>query len=164
MENKIVPWFTKDGTGFHEEKDARYHACTHRKCTSCDNLTEKYKLFCNKCELERKIEKFNSYESKEWDGITPLYDFLNDEYVFDLNYYLDDQAYHLKASDLCLVFCQRKHQKLVSIEDIIDLDGVKEEIEIDKEIVNAVEKLNEAIEKYEPSLWEPSKIRAIIKD
>ena len=166
VEKKSISlWVTKDGRCFSEEKDARYFACTHRKCQFCDNLTEKYRLYCRECETSKLFEKFNSYESKDWDGITPLYEIFADVYVWDENdlYNLAEDL-GMDEKELSLVFCQKVHQNLINIEDVIDLDNVEEDIDVHTEIILAVNKLNEAIEKYEPLLWEPSKIKAIIKD
>jgi len=154
----ISGWISSDGRFFGKDEHlARYAGCTHKKCENCDNYTKKGWIYCEDCRRKRSHKRYNELPFKEWDG-SPLCTWDGDEYFFhedDLICWLFD--HELNGSDVQLVYAEPIKYKELEYETITG--DAHEDWEPEKELVEAVNKLNEVIRKLEPHSYTPGKIR-----
>ena len=176
----ISGWVDRNGLFFgNNERAARYSGATHVYCTGCGNAIQKHS-YCMACADKRDNEKYETAPRQEWDGKTPLYSKTRDEWYFDKND-LDSGAYSFAEEngylidgdfDHAYVFYKMrlylcKPLKLSHVEQDHWHDDLAEDQDLPGEILDALEELNEAIDKVNaesPCSWEPSKVVAVIGD
>jgi len=111
----ITGWVSRDGRFFgNNEHAARHAGCTHVACSTdgCIEYAKRPYIYCDSCRRKQDIERYNTYEFREWDETVPVYSRTADEYFYDsedIESYLEDQRESDPAfspDDLMLVICQ----------------------------------------------------------
>lgn len=114
-------------------------------------------------------EKYLKLEFKEWDRETPVYSERFDKYFFTIDE-LSDFCYDDEITDdengteLQLVLCKPQYLHELDLNNIF-CDILPEDQYIDdvgsKDLIEAINKLNEEIRHHAPVSWTPSNIRTI---
>lgn len=159
-------WVAKDGRFWGEnEHMARWTSCDVLDCATekCNNTVDvRSSTFCDSCSENKRIEKFEALERKEWDGSTPLYSDSCDTYFFclaSLNGYMEEND--VTVNDLQLVICEPIHMR--QFDECSLLDDLHEDAEIPVAVSDAAEALNKAIREHGQAMsWTPSKYAAVI--
>jgi hypothetical protein len=158
----IDGWVDRHGRFWgKDESAARWSGCTHIICPDCSNPTSKNYTICSACRDKKAIERYNKRDRIEWDTKTPLYSYAADEYFFDedeLDCYIEDNDCSIES--LRLVICDPV--KLRNIHDDYWEDELQEDGELPKDILQALEELNELINSYPAVSWYPGKSAAKI--
>jgi len=155
----IEGWVSSDGRFWgKDEHMARYTGCTHVLCQGCAAPVKKGWSHCEYCRSKRSTEKWAALPFMEWDGQKPVCLWNNDKYFFsedDLIEYLYE--HELNGADVQLVFCESIEYRE------IDYDywggDAHEDWEPPKELVEAVEKVNDLIRTLAPHSYTTGKIR-----
>lgn len=150
----ITLWKSANGNFYTKEKDARYNGCTHHKCATCNELTLKHYVICDKCREKKDIEIYNSREKIVWDGNTPIYSETVDQYIFNEDDLNDLLCEHLEE-DLRLRSCDPVG--LSQIDYDYWCDDLADDQELPGEILDALEVLNDSIRSHGPVSWVPGK-------
>ena len=176
----ISGWVDRNGLFFgKEEMAARYSGATHVRCTGCGNAISK-NSYCNDCNEKKYTRQYLNAPRQEWDGKTPLYsetrdqwysnidDLADDAYCFaEENGYLIDGDYdHIFVFDKMRLYLGTP-TKLSNVDQDYWCDDLAEDQDLPGEILDALDALNEAIDKVNaesPCSWEPSKVVAVIGD
>ena len=152
----ISGWVDRNGRFFGENEDmARYSGATHKVCEKCGTIN-KINSYCSPCHEMKRIEKYNSLEKRQWDGKLPLYSDSHDEYFFD-----DDSLYdyieerELSIEDLQLRLC--KPQPMNTVDEDYFSEEMHEDFEVPKEVVEAIDSLNNLILSQPTQTWYPDK-------
>lgn len=174
----ISGWVDRNGLFFgKDERAARYSGATHIRCTGCGSAIPK-NSYCNDCAEKRDNEQYMNAPRQEWDGKTPIYSETLDEWYFDKND-LDSGAYSFAEEngylidgdfDQAAVYDKMRLYlcnplKLSHVEPDHWHDDLAEDQDLPGEILDALDALNEAIDKVNaelPCSWEPSKVVAVI--
>lgn len=155
----IEGWVSADGIFFGKsEHNARYHGCTHVKCSDCDNYVSKGWTRCEACRNKTSVERYNALPFKEWDGKTPICTWDGDKYFFseeELIEYLEENE--LQESGLMLVFCLSIEYPQLDTEFFGN--DAHEDWEPEKVLVEAIRKLNEVVSTLPPHSYTVGKIR-----
>ena len=160
-------WVSSDGKFWGDNEHlARFSGSTHEKCETegCENLVEKRLFYtvCDECRDAAKVKKFDSYPTVPWDGETPLMLYDSDIFFFD--------------SDSILYFCEENEMDPVELKVLLcnpvpyprfDIDNflagvMSEDGDIPEEVIDAADKLNSALSKMEPQLWESTDVAVIL--
>jgi len=157
---------------FQDYDSAAIDMAVGRKCSICGKPTSTtYYLLCDECLQEKENERYNKMPFKEWDGVTPLWVYDTDKYLFgedDVFDYADEIG--VEAKDLNLVISDPVETPEFDIEDFL-LENLEMEPEYMEDILsssNADElnkTINEAIKNIVGSsvnLWKPGKYRTNI--
>ncbi len=163
----IEGWMSRRGLFYPDrmgqaEDAARYDGCTHRKCQSCDVVTEKLYTHCKSCREKNEQARYLEYPSKPWEG-EPLFDCKSDDRYFfhesDLEDYCFDEG--ISPSDMQLVICEPSYPHVPDPEDFYS-DILPEDGELSDNIKNAFADLERALKKEPPVSWFGGKYRAEI--
>lgn len=148
----ITGWVSRQGQFFgDDERTARWAGCTHEICSGCGKTIERGR--CNDCREKKDVEKWTKAERKDWDGVMPLYSDAYDKYFFndDAEEFADDEGVSL--DDLRLYICDPVFGR--SIDTDYFQDELAEDGEVPDAILEAMEKLNEAIKAAGPLSYYP---------
>jgi hypothetical protein len=144
----ISGWVSSDGRFWgKDEHMARYTGCTHMLCDCGATIKRGY----SRCE-------WATLPYVAWDGKAPVCTYDGEHYFFteeDLIDYLDENK--LNGSDVMLVFCES-----ISYSEIDYSywgDEAHEDWEPPKELVEAVEKVNNLLRDLPPHSYTVGKIR-----
>lgn len=148
------------GNNPDSEHMARYSSCTHIRC-ECGNLMTKGYTKCEECREKSELERYNKLPFKEYDG-TIVYSHLVDEYFFEsdeIEGYCEE--YKIDSKDLLLVFCEPN--KLSEIDSSYWDDFLMEYdcVDLPKELLDALDTLNNVISNLQPIGYLPGKIRTL---
>ena len=149
--------------GGGSDRIARYCCATDRKCDDCGNAVgSKSWTVCRGCRDLRAIAKWEKFEIVEWDGETPLYDWIHDEYFFDEDYlrdYKEDHPHWVPR----LVVCEPQHGRMFELDEWC-CDELCEDAETEptKEVSAAISTLNAWL-KSEILSWRPGDQRVVVK-
>lgn len=154
----IEGWVDRHGRFWgKDEYIARWSGCTHVLCKDCGMIIPKEGFtVCGDCREAKAVERYKLREQKQWDGQTPLYSEVADEYFFDgdsLQYYLEDSECTIQ--DLRLVICDPV--KLSEITDEFFCEDLPEEGEVPSDVLDAMDELNRVIQEQGPVSWVPGK-------
>lgn len=158
----VTGWVSRLGHFYgNDERLARWDGCTHVACNVCGAAVEKSRTMCRACCTAKEIERYNALPKVEWDGETPLYSEVSDEYFFDRQA-LDDKLYDdgVTAESLRLVICTPNYPREIDYDHWYD--DLPEEGDLPDDIAGAVAALNEVIKKSAPLSWSPGKQAAIV--
>lgn len=161
----VTLWKSSKGNLYSREDAARYDGCTHRACEVCGEPALKHYLLCDECRDDKDIEKYESREKISWDYETPIYSETHDKYIIDSNDLNDlleeldtpliDLACGCVASTLRLRSCKPIY--LSQIQEDYWSDDLAEDQDLPKEILAALEVLNDSISSHKPVSWMPGK-------
>jgi hypothetical protein len=142
-----------------DEKTARYNNCTHKIC-QCGKIMPKYNLKCANCSHTYKEERYKSLKFKEWDLKEPVVTWDGDDYFFseeNLIDYMDEN----NMDEIDLLICEPIYYKQIDTEHVCD--DAHEDWQPEKELLQAIESLNQVIETLKPHSWQPGKVRTSYK-
>lgn len=155
----ISGWVSSDGRFWGKDENmARYTGCTHVLCKDCGAATEKHYTRCEACRQKFSVESWAALPFRAWDGKAPICTHDGEIYFFteeDLIDYLDENK--LKGSDVMLVFCDPVNY--YELDYNYWGDEAHEDWEPPKELVEAVEKVNDLIRTLPAHSWTVGKIR-----
>jgi len=161
----IKGWVSSNGNFYGDNIDsqhlARWDGCTHIKCKDCGVPIVKHGYtICKDCSRKRDIKCYNEREKKPWDGKAMLYSEQTDRYYRDLEEAIDDAGiWGHTLDDMRLVICVPNNPRDVTL-DLWD-DCMPENDDdgacFSKEFHEALNRLNEIIEKHDPISWSPGK-------
>lgn len=156
----IEGWVDRHGHFYgKDERLARWAGATHVSCSECGAETNKTYTICYACRCKKELEKFYAKKIKDWNGITPLYSELTENYFFDLG---DLQDYlcenKLKVDSMMLVICTPN--KLRELDEDYFCDELPEDGELPPDVYAAIVDLNRVIKEQEPISWSPGPYRA----
>ena len=158
----IEGWIDRHGRFWgKDEYMARWSGCTHIICEKCERPVLKSYRICDVCREEKAIERYKSKECKQWDGNTPLYSEIAEEYFQDrddLNDYLDN--HECTSQSLRLVICEPVY--LQQIDEDCFYDDLPEDDDIPSDVADALEDLNRIIQAHGPVSWFPGKYAAVL--
>lgn len=152
----ITYWITSDGKLISDEHMARYEACTHRPCSNedCDNYARKAYTICKECRQEKRDRKYREMDEEPWpEDNRPVMIYGGDTYFHDPGEFRDwclDRQIH--PEDVRLVHTEsvgfpRVHPYWFFEDYIPRGQSVND---LDQEIWDAIDQLNEIIEKHAP--------------
>ncbi|MGN6417777.1 MAG: hypothetical protein ACTHMC_09815 [Pseudobacter sp.] len=154
----VTGWVSSDGRFFgKDEHAARYAGCTHGTC-ECGNPTEKGWLKCESCRHKASAERYQKLEFQEWDGITPLCIYGDDQYFFNEDE-LEDFLYEreMNGTDICLVLCVPVRYGEVRYECFAD--DTHEDWEPTPELTQKLNEFNQYLRSLPCHSWTAGKIR-----
>jgi hypothetical protein len=161
----VTGWVSRDGKFYGDwEYGARYQGSTHKMCECGRSYPTKG--YCLHCSNRKSRERFDKMPEKEWDGETPLVIFNDDTYFLDedeLISYCEDNDVAREALDLCI--CEPNYARKIDLQDIFDADILPENGSDDleylagPEVLQALDKLNNAISKLPPLSWSQGKYK-----
>ncbi len=159
-----VGYLSNDNFFYNDESLARYRSCTHKTC-DCGKPMKKFYLKCESCRAVNVNKRYSELPFEEWDGVTPLAIYDDNEYFFsydDIVDYLDGfDDEEMKSEDLRLVICEPNKMREVS-SDYWD-DIWPENLEhLPDEIETALEQFNKVIREAKPLSWRHGKKRTIV--
>lgn len=144
------------------EKTVRKELSTHKTC-ECGNVYEK-NSYCDPCATKRSNESYYKKKYKVWDGATPLCNWRDDKYFFDIESieeYLEENE--LEPSDLQLMICEENNISNIDEsywEDIMP-ENWDSMADGNKEFVEKLKEFNEFINKQPPFSWREGDYRTI---
>ena len=174
----ISGWVDRNGLFFgKEEGAARYSGATHIRCTGCGNVISK-NSYCNVCAERKDAEQYMNAPRQEWDGKTPLYSETRDEWYFNKDdladdaycfaeengYLIDGNFDHVFVFDKMMLYLGTP-TKLSNVDQDYWCDDLAEDQDLPGEILDALDALNEEIDKINnstPVSWECSDTVAVI--
>lgn len=153
----VTGWVSSNWRFYGDNEDAaRHDGCTHRKCSDCDNLTPKHRIYCDQCIKKQDMERWLKKDRKEWDGTRPLYSEKRDKYFFNLDELIDYCRDHNATPEaLMLVICYPVYLPYVH-EDYF-FNALPEDEFLPDDISEALNALNEKIRRSKPVSWSPGK-------
>ena len=155
----IEGWVSADGRFWgKDEHMARYCGCTHVKCQGCGNYTEKHWTHCEDCRTKNADERWNALPYQKWDGNTPICTWDGHHYFFneeDLIEWLYENEFN--GTDIQLVFASPIRYSEINYD--YWGDEAHENWEPPKNLVEAVEKVNDLLRELPPHSYTIGKIR-----
>lgn len=159
----VTGWVSREGQFFGQDESlARFAGCTHRKCNSCENITNKSWLICESCRHKKNAEEYKNMSFKEWDKNEPICTLDGDKYFFEedeLQIYCEENE--IDPEDLMLVICEGNYPSTIH-EDYWQ-DDLPEDGEIPEELQKKVDEINALIKTLPPLSYYPSKVRTSYK-
>jgi len=159
----VTGWRSYGGRFYFKNKDlAQYDGATHRRC-ACGKLTKKHYTACDPCRFETKRKQWETGESRDWEGTTPVFCLYYDKYFQDMDALQDEiDEGEVKEKDLMLVHCHYNHVPYLGTnfyEDLFDDEG---DITLSKELQLAMHNVNKiAHEELAKICYHPTKVRAV---
>lgn len=163
----VTGWVSRGGffhgDGGAGESAARYAGCTHRACPDCGTVIEKSRTACGPCLLVRMRKRFEGFEKREWDGVTPIALFMGDTYFWEeqelVDFCCDEEV---DPAGLLLVLCRPgRRAELDAVEFLSDFmadDGR----DIPPEILDAERAFNKAAKAAELQVWYPMEVAVVL--
>lgn len=162
----VEGWVSRNGRFYgSNEYIARYDGSTTRHCEKCGKPTrEKYFLLCDECRLAKDTEKYLSYPEADWDGETILYSERVDRFFYEPYDVFDATlCYELTVEDLRLIVCEPEYYRIIDPYEFYSNNLPDEGDTLPKEIIDAFELLNDAIDKCkEAASWIPTNKRVSV--
>lgn len=157
-------WVSSNGRFFGEDEHlARYDGCTHRKCSLCKNLVEKSRTMCSDCNEKRQVAKYAKKEVKKWDGATPLYSEVADEFYFDEEGFEDLLPDWIERHvNPRLVLCESVF--LHRVDEDYWIDALPEDGVVPPNVEKALNALNKEIDNTDPVSWSPGRYAVSVED
>ena len=161
---KVDGWVSSKGLFYgNSESAARYDGCTHRACEDCGKPAKKMYLSCPECREKKAVILHKKRKWQTWDGKTPLYSDEHYKYFFDADELADFmEENNCTVESLRLLICEPKH--LTQVETDIWEDLLPEDIDfedvVSKEVLEALDNLNNAIADSSHVSWFPGEIAA----
>lgn len=155
----VQGWVGRDGRFYgKDERTARYAGSTHAVCEACGAVAPKGRVKCDPCGAKSAHERYLKLPFKEWDGLTPLCLFGDDQYFFD-SYDIDEYCENneVSAEELELVICEPNYYTQIDFDYWTDI--LPEDREVDEELVKKVDELNAFIEQLKPASWSEGRTR-----
>ncbi len=167
----VTGWVGSDGHFWgNNEHMARWSSCTHKAC-GCGNIHSKSWTCCQECREKKRAERYYAMPEQAWDGETMIHSDTCHEYFQDLESLEDFCEWEsLTPDQLQLVICQPNYMEYVEDDIWCDHlpDGSTLSDCVDKEVLDALDRLNDVIKKTRPILsWSPGKYRtsvSLLKD
>lgn len=165
----IEGWVCKTCRRFYGkegERSARYccekdHACGTEGCAG--RAAKPYTV-CESCRSRLDLERYMKLEVIEWDGETPLVEWDNDKYFFDVDHLADWLAEHdLKLEDAKLVIAENDGPPVFEMREFLCdylCDDNSDQLEPTEKIDKIV---NKWIEKNTPETYLPGDKRPSIE-
>jgi hypothetical protein len=152
-------WIASDGSGFRDEHTARWKGCTHNQC-ECGKWKKKNGTLCETCSTAARKERFKALPAKDYDG-SPVCIWGDDTFFWDLDGILDFcEENEVKKEELQLVFCVPNTPPQVSWDHFNDeVPDDSDGNVFSKEMIDAVEHLNEIIRAHKPISWSGGNVR-----
>ena len=154
--------FYGDGPG--AERGARWAGCTHEVCP-CGNTHDKSRIICDSCYAKKQTEKYYSLPVVDWDETTPVCEFQNDKFFFDVESLLDEMYWQLEEAkkrqeepEMQIVLCEPHYLHLLDGDEWSD-DIPDEGDGLSEEVGAAIDALNAVLKTQGPSCWYPGKVR-----
>ena len=163
-------WEDSNGTIHISEDAARYSGCTHRKCARCSiEIVPKSLYFCSDCIVEINRDLWEHLPKADWDGHSPIMLLDEDDYVFTSTHALAEYCHKhgVSSSDLFLVHTRPLPIASVDIDNIFLYDYAPQGISIKDlpfYVTEAIDKLNNAIEKFGSLGVQTTDIACVISD
>lgn len=149
----VTGWVGGDGRFYGDDEEmARWAGATHKQCQNQNHPPHKKNGYCIECHKEQEIRRFNSFPLVVYkDGFIYCHD--NDRFYSDADYLLDSIEHGGLGENPMLSTCSPVAMHPLEIEhweDVLPEDCGIESLPI--EIADAIEALNEAIEKHGQSV------------
>jgi len=148
-----------EGTYHMTEGGARTKSATHKDC-KCGVRILKSQAWCNDCRIQWEINRYNSRPYQEWDGITPVYSELLDEYFQDsgdleckIEDIKEEGEDEIDYDDLMLIPCTYCTYKPIDSElwtDVLFDDGYSD---TPKDLEDLIKEFNEKLSKLSPGTY-----------
>lgn len=162
---QVSGWVSPDGHFFGADKErAMLWSTTHRTCSKYpEHPPFGKRAYCRPCVDERSQELYESYEEVKWDGNSYIAIHGSDEYFADMEE-VSDYAKHdlgITPKELRLVQCKSLNLPPMTVDYWEDF--IESTYDLPSEILDALEKLNTAVEEHGKKIaWIPDKKRIII--
>lgn len=158
----ISGWVSREGYFWgKDEHMARWGGCTHMLCRECwKNIHRKGWTCCKDCRDKHADKRFESMDKKLWYNQSPVCCFDSDQYFFggieDVEEYCASEGVQIWS--IQLVHCEPTLLPEIDINDhFCDVMAEEQDTDdIDKDILDAVELLIEAIRNAKPLSWHPT--------
>ena len=163
----VEGWFSRDGffygDGETAEHVARSKGCTHNLCEDCGAvIPQNWRTVCATCRAVRARKGWEALPAREWDGTTPVTEFLGDRYFFSDDEFEEwCESEEIDPASVMLVHCRRTRVSEVG-EDFY-CDDLAEDQQLPDEVCNAIDALNRAAREHIIT-WEASGERVIWRD
>jgi len=157
----ISGWVSRNGRFYgDDERTARWDGCTHVECGDCKEPVERGRIYCSPCLEKRMVAKHKAIPKGEWDGVKGMvYSDYADEYFSSWDGicdYLEENEID-DIDTLRLVICEPV--PLSPIAPDYWADDLPEDYVFPDNVLEAIDKLNEALATIEPAMWMPGKKR-----
>lgn len=157
-----VGYLSNDNFFYNDESLARYRSCTHKTC-DCGKPMKKFYLKCESCREVNANKRYSELPFEEWDGVTPLAIYDDNEYFFsfdDIEWFCE--KHEMELHELRLVICEPNKYRLITSEYWDDI--FPEDLEhLPKEIEEAMETFNNVLKNAKPLSWRPGKKRTSVE-
>ena len=159
----ITGWVDINGRFFGKEESlARYSSATHTKC-NCGSIIKKGYVRCDKCQEVIDIERYKAMPFMEWDEECPVYSESAQRYFFDpsdIKDYCKDNE--INSDDLRLYICLPVRFRPLTTSWWED-ELTEDQDELPKWLIDAIDNLNEIIQKQPNISWYPGNVRTEYK-
>lgn len=166
----VTLWRSRTGRMYllESERVARWDGATHVYCEDCGAPTEKGTFtVCPVCKERRDTERWKAMPRRPWDGRSPICIMGSDQHFFhedDLGDYCAD--HDCEPDDLLLVHCVRMEPHHLEAGDWFDrfIPENEDASCLPQPILDAVDRLNEAISTSPPLAWRQGKEAVLLQD
>lgn len=156
----LAGWVSRDGRFFGEgygaESAARYSGCTHRACGKCGKPAPKAYSLCDECRQKAMDERYYARPIGEWDGKSPLYSEVTEEFYSDPEGALEDIGDLEGVDDPQLIICHPVYAR--RLDDDYFSDRLPDDAEVPEELAPAIDAFNTAVAGVVLS-WQPGNER-----
>ena len=153
----VAGWRSRDGRFYGDnEHAARWSGCTHVKCVSCGDPTNKICSVCQSCREKAAEAKYDAMPTAEWDGVAMLYSDSRDEYFSSPEDAEDSLEEGQTLADLKLRICEPEYAKPIYAIDW--QDQLPDDCDAPDWLEEAIEQFNAAISGQPPLSWSPSEV------
>ena len=155
----VAGWRSRDGRFYGDnEHAARWSGCTHVKCVSCGDPTNKICSVCQSCREKAADARYDAMPAAEWDGVAMLYSDSRDKYFSSPEDAEDSLEEGQTMADLKLIICKPEYA------NPIDASNWQDQLPDDGDgdtpywLEAAIEQFNAAISGQPPLSWSPGKV------
>lgn len=157
----ITGWVSSAGRFWGDnEHMARYDGCTHMKCkNNPDHPIVESRGYCKTCNDEYRQKQFIAYESKAWDGKSPVAIYDSEDYFFSIEDLFDHLCDNeIQVREVQLVHCSPNYARQIDPNEYYS-DDLPEDMEVDSELQRAFDELNEIIKNCSPLSYGQDKFK-----
>lgn len=162
---EVSGWVSASGRFWgNDEHMARWEECTHLTCQCGEEVIEKSRLRCSKCQTALEHQERLKLPLVEWDGESPLAINRTDQYFFSgesVYEYAEDND--IKVSDLDLVVCVPNRVRELDGYDHC-CDELPEDGDLPAELEAAVREFNKVVRGLAPLSWSHGNKRVIFPE
>lgn len=161
----VVAFRDPAGRIWHSEADARQYGSPWYWCKRCGEVAVQRDMrYCSGCRSLNAIDKWESLERVKWDGVTPIVEIDDDQYVFDadgLEMWVEDRMVAQgdgPRSDLrpLFVLCKRESWAEIDVQRVIESVPCDDfELELPERFNDLVKEANEVLRENPPPVWGP---------